>query len=191
MLKVVVLNNPRSTHNDNGDDAMKFLCVECDEAMKLKETKGPDDGSMTVIFGCPKCGKDIAMLTNQMETQMVRSMDVKIGGRSAPAEPMSTVRTSLAQTRDGVFATGTNPDSAEQPTEDATESKCPFPGVVADAFADASEIIWTREAEERLERIPAFVRPMAKKGIERHAQEKGYTEIDDSVMDEVKDQFGM
>ena len=167
---------------------MKFLCVECDEPMKLKETKGPDDGSMTVIFDCPKCGKGIAMLTNQMETQMVRSLDVKIGGRSVPAEPMETTRKSLAH---GVFPSHASSESAAQPNDENKESKCPFTGAVNDAFETASEFVWTREAEERLERIPPFARSMAKKGIEQHAREKGYTEINESVMDEVRDQFGM
>ena len=78
---------------------MKFLCVECDEAMKLQGTRGPDAGAMTVVFGCPSCGKETAMLTNPMETQMVRSLGVKIGGRTVPAEPMEMVTNSLA---DGV-----------------------------------------------------------------------------------------
>lgn len=75
---------------------MKFLCVECDEAMKLQRTAGPDKGSMTVVFACPSCGRQVAMLTNAMETQMVRSLGVKIGadggGKSAP---METLRGSL------------------------------------------------------------------------------------------------
>jgi hypothetical protein len=75
---------------------MKFLCVPCDEPMKLRDTRGPDNGSMTLVFGCPSCGHEAAMLTNTMETQMVRSLGVKIGGRSVPAEPMEMVRESLA-----------------------------------------------------------------------------------------------
>jgi len=39
------------------ENFMKFLCIECDEAMKLTETRGSEDGSMTVIFGCSSCGK--------------------------------------------------------------------------------------------------------------------------------------
>jgi hypothetical protein len=74
---------------------MKFLCVGCDEAMTLKETRGPDEGSMSVLFGCPSCGREIAMLTNPMETQMVRSLGVAIGGRTAAPEPMETLRGSL------------------------------------------------------------------------------------------------
>ena len=168
---------------------MKFLCVECDEPMKLKDTKGPDDGSMTVVFGCPKCERQVAMLTNQMETQMVRSLDVKLGGGSTQAEPMGTIRSSLSQRRDDVFTTSTY--SHAETGREESGSKCPFSGAVADAFEASTEIVWTQEAEERLDRIPPFARSMAKLGIERHARERGYKEISDAVMEEVRDQFSM
>ena len=167
---------------------MKFLCVECDEPMKLKDTKGPDEGSMTVVFDCPKCERQIAMLTNQMETQMVRSLDVKLGGGSAKVEPMETIRSSLAQKRDDVPTSSIHHDEADQIE---SGSKCPFSGAVADAFVASSDIVWTHEAEERLGRIPQFARSMAKQGIEQHARERGYKEISDAVMEEVRDQFAM
>ena len=166
---------------------MKFLCVECDEPMKLKDTKGPDDGSMTVVFGCPKCERQIAMLTNQMETQMVRSLDIKLGGGSTQGEPMATIRSSLA--RDDVFTSSI--DSHNETDQRESGSKCPFTGAVAEAFEASSEIVWTQAAEERLGRIPPFARSMAKLGVERHARERGYREINDAVMEEVRDQFGM
>ncbi|HLC43424.1 MAG TPA: hypothetical protein VJO34_17595 [Methylomirabilota bacterium] len=64
---------------------MKFLCVSCDEPMKFSGSEGPDEGSLSVTFGCPNCGYQVAMLTNPFETQMVRSLGVKIGGRALPA----------------------------------------------------------------------------------------------------------
>ena len=166
---------------------MKFLCVECDQPMKLQDTKGPDDGSMTVIFACPECERQIAMLTNQMETQMVRSLDIKLGGGSPQAEPMGTIRSSLAQGHDA-FA---SPHAHVETDQKEPGSKCPFTGAVADAFEASGEIVWTQEAEERLGRIPPFARSMAKQGIERHARERGYKEISDAVMEEVRDQFAM
>ena len=140
---------------------MKFLCVECDQPMKLKETKGPDDGSMTVVFACPQCERQIAMLTNQMETQMVRSLDIRIGGGSTQPEPMGTIRSSLAQV-DDLFMSSTHPHVKTDQQESI--SKCPFTGAVADAFEASSEIVWTRQAEERLSRIPPFARSMARQG---------------------------
>ena len=166
---------------------MKFLCVECDQPMKLQDTKGPDDGSMTVVFACPECERKIAMLTNQMETQMVRSLDIKLGGGSPQAEPMGTIRSSLAH-GDDAYA----PSHAHVETDEKESGpKCPFTGAVADAFEASGEIVWTQEAEERLGKIPQFARSMAKQGIERHAREKGYREISDAVMEEVRDQFAM
>ena len=172
---------------------MKFLCVACDEPMALKETRGPDQGSMSIIYNCPSCDRDIAMLTNSMETQMVRSLGVKIGGRTVPAEPMEMLRSSLAEQRDHMPAPTPAP-VAEQPVEKASGSKCPFTGVVTEAYAQQEQAtgpVWTEEAQTRIERIPSFIQPMVKKGVEDYAREKGYAEINAAVMEEVKGRFGM
>ncbi|HLZ33138.1 MAG TPA: PCP reductase family protein [Nitrospira sp.] len=50
-------------------------------------------------------------------------------------------------------------------------------------------IVWTREAEQRLDNIPDFIRPMARKEIERLAQERGIATITAQVMDDAKDKF--
>ncbi len=179
---------------------MKFLCLECDEPMKLLETRGPEEGSLTVIFGCPHCGKAMAMLINPMETQMVRSLDVKIGGQPVAAEPMRMVKSSLAHQREQPVADSppeapASMPGAEKPAgspEGMDSRKCPFPGAVSGAFTKAENAFsWTTEARARLERIPAFVRPMVQKSIEDHAREKGLSEIDAAVMDEMKDRLGM
>lgn len=38
-------------------------------------------------------------------------------------------------------------------------------------------LLWTKEAEERMERIPFFARPMARKAVEDYAKDKGIKEI--------------
>ena len=58
---------------------MKFLCVKCDEPMKLTKSAPPDRGSLSIVYTCPDCDHQIAMLTNPFETQVVQSMGVKIG----------------------------------------------------------------------------------------------------------------
>lgn len=174
---------------------MKFLCVACDQAMKLDRTLAPEGGTLAVVFSCPSCSRETAMLTNAMETQMVRSLGVKIGGRTEPVEPMEMVRSSLVQVQgEGAAPTSnaspvaSSPDSAEA----VSESKCPFTSVAAEAFArNPAPIAWTAEAEERISRVPPFAQPMARKGVELHAREHGYEEITDAVIDEVKDRFGM
>jgi hypothetical protein len=50
-------------------------------------------------------------------------------------------------------------------------------------------MVWSREAEQRLENIPDFIRPMARKEIERVAKERGLATITAQVMDEAKDKF--
>ena len=138
---------------------MKFLCVPCDTPMKLLETRGPEAGSMSLVYSCPACGYEMAMLTNPLETQTVASLGVEIG-------------------------TG------------AGESKCPFSGMVRGAgdavgVAEATGFRWTEDARARLETIPAFVRPMAKTGIEKFAKDRGYPEVDSAVLDEARQFFGM
>ena len=58
---------------------MKFLCVPCDSAMKLQTVAPPERGSLSVVYACPECGYEIAMLTNAYETQIVQSLGVRIG----------------------------------------------------------------------------------------------------------------
>lgn len=43
---------------------------------------------------------------------------------------------------------------------------------------------WTKEAEARMERVPSFVRNMARMAILRYAQEHGHTVITESIVDE-------
>ena len=60
---------------------MKFLCVPCDSPMKLQTVAPPDKGSLAVVYSCPECGYEMAMLTNAYETQVVQSLGVRIGPR--------------------------------------------------------------------------------------------------------------
>jgi hypothetical protein len=55
---------------------------------------------------------------------------------------------------------------------------------------DMGELPWTPAAQQRLENIPAFIRPLARQEIERIARERGLASITDAVMDEMKDKFG-
>jgi len=142
---------------------MKFLCVPCDEPMKLIKTSGPDHGSVSLVYGCEACGYEMAMLTNAHETQVVTSLGVDIGpaGEGQAAAPAS---------------------------------KCPFTGIVQGMTQQAQTgdgFRWTPGAEERLETIPSFIRPMARSGIEKFARDKGYAEVDETVLQEARSHFGM
>jgi hypothetical protein len=140
---------------------MKFLCVPCDSPMKLQAVGPPERGSLSVVYACPECGYEMAMLTNAYETQVVQSLGVRIG----------------------------------PPADAAAGEKCPFsamiPGTNADRPGELIPVRWTAAAEARLTNIPEFVRPMAKTGIERFAREKGRLEVDEKVLDEAREFFGM
>jgi hypothetical protein len=151
---------------------MKFLCVACDEPMKLTRTGPPDaGGSLTVLYACPSCGQQTAMLTNPYETQLVQSLGVKIG-------PVST---------EGVAA-GATEGAGEQ------AGGCPFSGMLQEMEERQRQedgLTWTAEALARLEGIPDFVRPMAKQGIEHYAKSEGRSTVDRKTLDEARERFGM
>lgn len=54
----------------------------------------------------------------------------------------------------------------------------------------SSSIEWTAEAETKLKEIPFFVRPAARKKIEKFAQEMGATQITVEVYEQAKQKFG-
>ena len=164
---------------------MKFLCLDCDQPMKLHSTEGPEEGSLSVTFRCPECGFRVAVLTNPFETQMVRSLGVKVGGRTVPAEPFETLRSTMA---------GARPDAFEGTGE--TGGSCPFAAALGGAeaappTAEPAAVTWEPAAAARLERIPGFIRPMAKRSIERFAAEHGHATVTERVMDEARAVFGM
>ena len=147
---------------------MKFLCVPCDSPMKLQSVGPPDRGSLSVVYSCPECGYEMAMLTNAYETQIVQSLGVRIG----------------PEVGEGVSST--------------SAGRCPFsamiPGNEQAQPSHADEPIpvrWTAAAEARLANIPEFVRPMARTGIERFARERGALEVDEKILDAARDFFGM
>ena len=138
------------------------------------------------------------MMTNQWETQVVQSLGVKIGGRTSAPEPMEMLRSNLS----GVRPELAHGHGAESRTQAAVETldddapKCPFAAMLSGGDPQASvasaSVEWTPEAEQRIaERIPEFVRPMAKVAIEKFATDNGYTQIDATVLDEAKGVFSM
>jgi len=148
---------------------MKFLCVECDQQMAFEERTLPGDGTLAAAFRCPKCGRVVAMLTNPYETQMVASLGVKIGGRTISEQPLETVR--------GAVATGRSDAFAEVPA-DAGQGTGAFPS-------------WTPEAQERLSRVPGFVRGMVKRIYAEYARDRGITEITPALMDTARTELGL
>jgi len=151
---------------------MKFLCVPCDSPMKLQNVGSPEGGSLSVVYACPECGYEMAMLTNPFETQLVQSLGVRIG----------------PDTKEGALS-----NTAE--TVPASGSRCPFPAMLSAVEPVQAEeptaVRWTSGAEARLANIPAFVRPMARTGIEKFARERGAVEVDEKILDAAREFFGM
>ena len=54
---------------------------------------------------------------------------------------------------------------------------------------DNNGLIWTKEAKERLKKIPFFARRIAKGGLEKHARENKIKCITPELMDEVRSKF--
>ena len=174
---------------------MKFLCRECDTAIKFKDVMRPEQGSVTAVFECPDCFMEFAMFLNPWETQMLKSLDLQLGGSAEAAQPMQMVRSQLGTAkRESMPATPAAQDANASGT--AEGGKCPFTSVIAGAFeeeeptkAEPAGPTWSAEALSRLERIPSFVRPMAKMGIETFARDNGYAEITAEVMDAARGSF--
>jgi Proto-chlorophyllide reductase 57 kD subunit len=154
---------------------MKFLCVPCDSPMKLQTIGPPEGGSLSVVYSCPECGYEMAMLTNPYETQVVQSLGVRIGPEMGAGTPAG--------------ASSKCPFTAMVP---ATEGALEGAGDVTSTRAgEPVPVRWTSGAEARLANIPEFVRPMARTGIERFARERGALEVDEKILDAARDFFGM
>jgi hypothetical protein len=136
---------------------------------------------MSATFRCPSCEWGVTLLINPQETQMVRSLGVKIGGATVPAQPMEMLQTHLA-----------NPSESVTETLRTSGASCPFSAMVQDTLnTTQGDLRWSVEAEQRLERAPSFVRAMVRRGIEDFARELGYAEITPQVMDEARARMGM
>jgi hypothetical protein len=151
--------------------------------MTLRTVSPPDRGSLSVVYSCPECGYEIAMLTNAYETQLVQSLGVRIGPQIADTS---------SRVGAGDATSGTS--AAEAGTSAA---RCPFSAMIPSTqgvAAQASEpapVRWTAAAEARLANVPEFVRPMARTGIERFARDRGAMEVDDTILDAAREFFGM
>ena len=143
---------------------MKFLCLRCDQPMRFSERQLPGDGTMGVVFTCAGCGGEIAMLTNPMETQLVSSLGVVIGGRTVPEQPLELTRSTLDGGGAGAF------------------DDLPRPG---------TRVEWSEEASLRLGKVPSFVRGMVKRIYTDWAREHAVERITPEVMDRARSDLGL
>lgn len=150
---------------------MKFLCIPCDAVMTFAERDLPGDGTMAAVFTCPACGRDFAMLTNPMETQLVASLGVKVGGRTIEEQPFELIRENVESGGD-VFNDALDADNRGSSTQ-------------------MLRITWSPDATERLERVPLFVRGMVKRIYSDYARERNIATITTDVMDRARSDLGL
>jgi hypothetical protein len=144
---------------------VKFLCIPCDAVMEFAERQLPGDGTMAAVFTCPSCQREMAMLTNPMETQLVSGLGVKVGGRAVPTQPMELTRSSMAAGNGEAFL--------------EMEPAAPV------------RVTWSAEAVERLGNVPSFVRGMVKRIYTDWARENAVAEITPAVMDRARTELGL
>ena len=149
---------------------MKFLCLGCDEQMQFAQRQEPGDGTFAAAFRCPRCGHEVALLANPMETQLVGALGVRIGGRPLDA-PLEMTRRTVVGRDDAFEETGMG-------DEGGGTGPRPRPA-------------WSATAQERLARVPAFVRGMVKRIYADYATERGITEITPDVMDRARVELGL
>ena len=119
---------------------------------------------MAVVYECPACGRETALLTNPMETRMVSGLGIEVGGRSVPPEPLELVRSAV--------------EGADEEADDAVALR---PG----------QVRWSGDARERLLSVPSFVRGMVKRIYGEYAAERGIAEITPAVMDRARTDLGL
>lgn len=56
--------------------------------------------------------------------------------------------------------------------------------------ASAAEITWTPEAEERLSKVPGFLRGMVRTGVERYARQSGMDRVTPEIMSKLRKRAG-
>jgi hypothetical protein len=144
---------------------VKFLCIECDRQMGFAQRELPGDGTLAAVFTCPACSRSVAMLTNPMETQLVASLGVQIGGRTVPEQPFELTRSTVVSGRADAFA--------EAPA------------------AAGGRPVWDDAARERLARVPSFVRGMVQRIYADYAAERRITVITPEVMDTARRELGL
>jgi hypothetical protein len=172
---------------------MKFVCLNCETYMSLEKVEKPGEGSLGVFFGCPSCNAKFSMVTNAGETSMMNSLGLKLGARAETPDPMMASLADKMQKAQPAAAVASAPAKAGE----KTGSGCPFSAMVAEmgltnsgkpanGGAAAQEFAWTPDAKEKLERLPAFVKPMVQGSVEAYARKQGFKTITLQVMDDSK-----
>jgi hypothetical protein len=172
---------------------MKFVCLNCETYMSLEKVEKPGEGSLGVYFGCPSCNAKFSMVTNAGETNMMNSLGLKLNAKAETPDPMIASLADKMQKAQPVATAAAAPAKVEG----KTGSGCPFSAMVAEmgltnsgkpanGGSGTSEFTWTPDAKEKLDRLPAFVKPMVQGSVEAYARKQGFKSITLQVMDDSK-----
>lgn len=183
---------------------MKFVCLNCETYMSLEKVEKPEEGSLGVFFACPSCSAKFSMVTNSGETNMMNALGLKLAPRAEAAASMEGLRalagngqTTSAATKQAAPAPAVSATAASPAKVQEKTSGCPFSAMVAEMGLTASgkpanggstpsEFTWTPDAKEKLDRLPAFVKPMVQGSVETYARKQGFKTITLQVMDDSK-----
>ncbi len=125
------------------------------------------------------------------------AMVAQMGLGSGAAAPAAPAEEALLWTPDAQEKLAKLPSFVQPMVKSSVETyarKNGFKSVTLQIMDDSKNattdgIQWTPAAQERLDNIPDFIRPMAKREIERLVKEKGGTEITADMMEEAKEKF--
>ena len=183
---------------------MKFVCLNCETYMGLEKVEKPAEGSLGVFFGCPSCNAKFSMVTNTGETSMMNALGLKLSPKSAPDASMEGLRalagngqTASVATQPAASTSAVSAAAALPAKAPEKASGCPFSAMVAEmgltssgkpanGGSSPSEFTWTPDAQEKLDRLPAFVKPMVQGSVETYARKQGFKTITLQVMDDSK-----
>ena len=170
-----------------------FGCPSC--GAKFSMVTNPGETQMVSSLGVQLGGRAAAAQPFEMTRgtlkdeaqagagQMAAYLNEKIQG-SQPVETTASTATTASPTgKEGEKSGGGCPFSAMVAQMGLTSGAKPSNGGAA-----TSEFTWSADAKEKLERLPAFVKPMVQGSVEAYARKQGYTTITLQVMDDSKNE---
>ena len=138
--------------------------------MKLQAVGPPERGSLSVVYSCPECGYEIAMLTNAYETQVVQSLGVRIGPGTSDAASSTSGRLRA----EGASASLAGASAEAGGASVAGEQRTP---AIEYGSESPTTIAWDDAAAERMKKIPAFVRGMVITAVEESCRKNGLDRV--------------
>jgi len=155
--------------------------IQGGQPVAASPASAPKSGDKAGSGGCPF-------------SAMVAEMGLTSSGKAANGEPAKSEFTWTADAKEKLDRLPVFVKPMVQSSVEAYARKQGYTTITLQVMDDSKNdspngIAWTREAEQRLDNIPDFIRPMARKEIERLAKERGVATITVQVMDDAKDKF--